>query len=638
MLQLLRGKKSGLFVKIALVLITIGFSFFGIEGYFVSRIGTSVAKVGDTEISQDQFRDRFNQYRQRTLQMMGPAADASFFEKPEVKRQMLDQLVDEQVLLEANDKLGITVPAERIRKEILAVPAFQADGHFDPETYKMVLSAQNMSPAGFEQRVRQDLGLRELPGQIASTALVTDAEVDTYLRLKDQRRDFRYVTLDKPALPNTDVPDSEIDAYYKAHASDFMTPERVALDYLDLDGSKLEVDLTPDDSVLKERYEKEKARFVSAEQRLASHILIKVAGKGTPEEQKQALAKAEDIEKQLKAGKDFATLAKQDSADLGSKKQGGDLGWLDKGTTDEAFENALFALKKGEVSAPVLGSEGYHIIELRDVRPGSTRSFEEVKPELAKAYADSERDTVYTTKAGKLTDLTYQDPSSLDPAAKELGLSVQKTALFTRQGGEGLAANPAVVKAAFSDSVMVQNNNSDPIELGPNHIAIVRIAEHKPATPIPLAQVHDQVHKKIIAERTTRQAKDQSEGLLGKLDSGVTFDDVAAAQKLKIEEQKGIGRDAANVDGALVKAAFAMARPQQGKPAYKMVALGGDRYALIQLESVADGDPSKLDAKTKAAARDTLAQGAGATVAREFIAALRKDTKITVAEDKLQDL
>ena len=640
MLQLLRGKKSGLFVKIALVLITIGFSFFGIESYFVSSTSTSVAKVGSTEITQDQFRDRFNQYRQRMQQMMGPAADATFFAKPEVKRQMLDQLVDEQVLLDANNKLGVTIPAARVRKEILEVPSFQNDGKFDPERYKMVLASQGMSPAGFEQRVRQDLGMRELPVQIASTALVTDADVDTYLRLQGQRRDVRYVKLDKPAAPrNADVSAADIEAYYKTHAADFMVPERIALDYVELDGPKLDVNLIPEDSVLKDRYEKEKARFVSNEQRLASHILIKVDGKGSPADQKQALAKAQDLEKQLKEGKDFATLAKQNSTDLGSKNTGGDLGWLDKGTTDEAFENALFALKKGEISEPVLSSEGYHIIDLRDVRPGKTRSFDEVKPELTKAFADSERERVYTEKAGKLTDLAYQDPSTLEPIAKDLGLTVQKTALFARQGAsEGVAANPAIAKAAFSDGVLVQNNNSDPIELGPNHIAVVRIAEHKPATPIPLADVTDTVRGKIIAERIAKDAQAHAAALLVQLGNGQTLDQLAAAHKLKVEDQKGIGRDAATVDGALVKAAFSMPRPQHGKTSNQLVDLGGDSYALIQLDNVVDGEPSKLDAKTKQATRNALMQGAGAAVAREFIAALRKEAKITVSEGRLQDL
>jgi len=637
MLQLLRGKKSDLIVKIALVLITIGFSFFGIESYFIANIDTSVAKVGDTKITQEEFRERFTQYRQRMLQMMGTAADPAFLDRPEIKQQVLDQLVDEKVLLAANDKLGVQVTPDRIRQEILGIPAFQSEGKFDADQYKALLASQGMSPAGFEQRVRDDLSVRELPQQVASTVLITNDEVDAYLRLKDQRRDFRYVKLDKPAPQSTEVADADIEAYYKAHTADFMVPERVALEFIELDGSKLEVNLTPDDSVLKDRYEKEKARFVTNEQRLASHILIKVGGKGGPDDQKQALAKAEDIGKQLKDGKKFDELAKQNSDDLGSKNQGGDLGWLDKGTTDEAFETALFALQKGEISAPVLTGEGYHIIDLRDVRPGKTRTFDEVKPELAKQYADSEKERVYAEKAGKLTDLVYQDASSLEPAAKELGLKVEKTALFARTGGDGIAANPGVAKAAFSDGVLVQNNNSDPIEIGPNHVVAVRIAEHKPSTPIPLDSVKDAVRGKILAERVGKEAKARADALFADLGKGQSLDQLAAADKLKIEEQKGIGRDAANVDSTLVRAVFAMPRPQQGKPGDQLVELGGDSYALVQLDNVVDGDPSKLDAKTKDAARNTLAQGTGSVVSREFVAALRKDTKIQKSPNRLEE-
>ncbi|MEP7043857.1 MAG: SurA N-terminal domain-containing protein [Dokdonella sp.] len=637
MLQLLRGKKSDLIVKIALVLITIGFSFFGIESYFIANIDTSVAKVGDTKISQDEFRERFSQYRQRMLQMMGSAADPSFLDRPEMKQQVLDQIVDEKVLLAANDKLGVQVTPERIRQEILGIPAFQTEGKFDADQYKALLASQGMSPAGFEQRVRDDLGVRELPLQVGSTVLITNDEVDAYLRLKDQRRDFRYVKLDKPAPQSSEVSDADIEAYYKTHTADFMVPERVALEYVELEGSKLEVNLTPDDSVLKDRYEKEKARFVTNEQRLASHILIKVGGNGGPDEQKQALSKAEDVEKQLKDGKKFDELAKQSSDDLGSKNQGGDLGWLDKGTTDEAFESALFALQKGEVSAPVLTSEGYHIIDLRDIRPGKTRSFDEVKPELAKQYADSEKERVYAEKAGKLTDLTYQDPSSLEPAAKELGLKVGKTALFARSGGDGIATSPAVVKAAFSDAVLVQNNNSDAIDIGPNHIVVVRIAEHKPSTPMPLDTVKDGVRGKILVERVAKEAKARADALFAELAKGKPLDQLASADKLKVEQQKGIGRDAANVDGALVRAVFAMPRPQQDKPDDQLVDLGADSYALVQLDNVVDGDPSTLDAKTKEAARNTLAQGVGAVVSREFIAALRKDSKIKKSVARLEE-
>lgn len=639
MLQLLRGKKSGLFVKIALVLITIGFSFFGIESYFVARMDTGVAKVGDIEISQDAFRERFNQHRQRLMQMTNGQLDASYFENPEIRQQILKQMVDEKVLLAANEELGIHVPAQRVRDEILAVPAFQVDGVFNPEQYRMALSSNGLSPLGFEERVRDDLGMRELPTQIGATALVTDAEVDTYLRLRDQKRDFRFVRLAKPAPASTEVGDDEIDAYYKAHTDAFMMPEEVSLQYLELEAAKLEVDLTPDDAVLKDRYEKEKSRYVTAEQREAAHILVKVEGSGSPDDQRAALAKAQDIEKQIKEGKDFAALAKEFSADLGSRNQGGELGWIDRGTTEEAFETALFALAaKGDVSAPVLGSEGYHVIALRDIRPGKTRTFEEVKPELAKEYTDGERERVYSEKAGRLTDLAYEDPASLETAAKALDLSVQTTPLFGRQGGTaGITTNPAVVQAAFSDAVLVQNNNSDAIDLGGNHMVVVRVGEHKPATPMPLEQVRDRVRERIVAERVQREAKERADRLFGELKGGKALADIATAASATVEEQKGIGREAANLDGRLVEAVFHMPRPQ-GAAVSQLVDLGGDSYALVQLDQVVDGATAGLDEKTREAARTTLQQGIAAATSSEFVEALRSEIKVTQSLDKLTDL
>jgi peptidyl-prolyl cis-trans isomerase D len=637
MLQALRGKKSSLLIKIILVVITIGFSFWGIESYLITSVDSSVAKVNGTEISQDQYRQRFEEDRQRLMQMAGGQLDASYFERPEIKTQVLDQLINERLLLDANKDLGITVTDDRIKREILAIPAFQKDGKFDPDTYKMLLAAQNMSPRSFDDRVRQDLAVRELPQQIGAAVLITDAQLDDYLRLKDQQRDFRYIKLDRPAAEDAPVSDEEMQAYYKEHSAELMTPERVALEYVELDGSKIEVNSTPDDAVLKDRYEKEKSRYVSAEQRLASHILVKVPGKGSPDDQKQALAKAEGIAKEAKDGKDFATLAKADSDDLGSKNQGGDLGWLEKGQTDEAFETALFSMKKGDISDPVLTADGYSVIDLRDVRPGATRSFEEVKSDLAKEYATSEKERAYTDKAGRLTDLTYQDPSSLDAAAKELNLTVQKTDLFAKGGiGAGIAANPNVVKAAFSDTVLVQNNNSDPIELGPNHIVVVRIAEHKPATPKALDEVRDFVKAKIIAERVAKKAKERADALMADLGKGDTLDKIAETNKLKVEKQQGIGREAVNVDSAIVRAAFALPRPAADKPQRQLVTLGNDSYALLQLDSVVDGDPSKLDAKTKEAARNALSDGIAQTATREFVEALRAGSKVRVSAEKLE--
>ncbi|HET9034319.1 MAG TPA: SurA N-terminal domain-containing protein [Dokdonella sp.] len=635
MLQALQKKTTGWPAMILLGLIVITFSFFGIESYFVSQTDSFVAKVGDKEISQQEFRSRFDEFRQQQLRASNGAIDARFFEQPAIKLRILDQLIDEQVLLTANANLGIAVPAQRLRDEISKIPEFQRDGKFDPALYRARLSAQGMTPNGFADRVAKQFATSEIPRAVATSAFVTDAEVDTYLRLRGQLRDIRYVKLSKREVADNKVSEEEISSFYKEHQKDYMNPEQVALSYIEIDGAKLDIQLNPDESTLKDRYEKEKSRFVSSEQRLASHILIKVGGKGAPEDQKKALEKAQKIADEAKAGKDFAELAKSSSDDLGSKALGGDLGWLDKGMTDPAFEEALYALDKGKVSDPVLSSEGYHVIEVRDIRPGSTRTFDEVRDELAKDYSESERERVFNDKSGRMIDLTYEDSTSLEPAAKELGLKIQTTPLFSRAGGTGIAANPEVIKAAFSDQVLVQGNNSDKIDLGPNQIAIVRVSEHKAATPKPIEEVRTDIQRAIIEARIGKQAKEHADALFARLKKGESIDSIAEELKLAVEEQRGLGRNAVKVDTALIKAAFALPRPSADNRQVELVALANDEYALLKLDNVADADPTAVDLPTREAARTTLQQATSNAAARDFVAALRASMDVQIAEDRM---
>lgn len=634
MLQDLRAKTSGLIAKIILGAIIVAFSFFGIESYFIGRTDTFVARIGDKEISQQEFRTRFDEFRQRQMQMANGAIDPRILEQPDFKRRVLDQMIDEKVLLAASEKYGIAVPAERLRKEIANIPAFQRDGQFDGTLYRARLSAQGMTPNGFADRVADELVAREIPVDVAASAFATDKEINELLRLRGQQRDFSFVTLTAPDAAGIEVTDDEIKAYYEANQQEFMNPEEVALEYVEVNAQDLVVNLVADEATLKDRYEKEKSRFVTPEQRLASHILIKVEGDGGPDEQKKALKKAESVVASINDGKDFAELAKTESGDLGSRALGGDLGWMDKGMTDPAFEEAVYALEKGSISAPVLSSEGYHIIEVRDIRPGKARSFEEVREELASEYAESERERAYNEISGRLIDLSYEDSTSLAPAAKELGLRVSKTELFSRSGGSGIASNPDIVRMAFSDPVLVQGNNSDQVELGPNHLAVVRVSEHKAATPRPLEDVREQIEGRVVAERASKLAQERADDLFARLGKGESLSALSVELGLAMQEQKEIGRNAVNVDQALVSAAFALPRPADGKPEFSLVKLGGDSFALLELKNVVDADPASVDQPTRDAARTTIRDGNADASSREFVAALRARMDVVVSEER----
>jgi peptidyl-prolyl cis-trans isomerase D len=635
MQRTLHERFSGPVVKIILGVIGIVFGgFFGIQGYFTSRVETFVAKVDGHEISQQDFRERFDNYRNQMQRAMGAQFDGRAFDTPERKAEVLDQMINEQLILNADEKMGATVPQQRIVDEIASYPAFQVEGKFDRDQYRNLLAAQHRSVGQFEEMVRKDIATRYLPGQLAQTGLVTEADVDSYLRLRDQTRDFSFIKLDKPAT-DVKVADADIEAYYKDHSAEFLTPEKVSLEYVEVDAAKMQNDAVTDDAAVKQRYEEQKAHFVTAEQRLASHILVKVDKNADAAAQKTALEKAQAIAKDAKAGKDFAALAKADSDDSGSKTQGGDLGWLDKGVTDPAFDAALFAMKKGDVSDPVKSDEGYHIIQLRDVHAEKVRPFDEVKADLAKQLLASDRERQYSELSGKLTDAIYQDPTSLASAAKELGLTTQKTGLFARTGGEGIAANPLVLKAAFSSGVLTEGNTSDPIELGPSHIAFVRVDQHEKPVPKALDVVRDDIRKKLVEQQLGKQARERSEALYARLDKGETLQKIGDELKLKVTEQKDIGRNAANVDRVLVTEVFKLPRPAADKTASAKVVLANDAYALVTLQTVKDGDPTKLDAKTREAARTQLTQAASGLAVRGYVDSLRKSAKIERAEDRM---
>lgn len=635
MLQALREKTSGWFATIILASVGIPFAFFGVNSYFQTRTETFVAKIDKTEIDSQRFRTRLEQYRSQAREQQGAQFDPNYFNDPVVKRQILDRMVDEELLVEAAERGGGETSAGRLKKEIEGFKPFQVEGKFDLSQYKLLLASRQMTPRSFEEQIRRDLETRELPGEIQATAPVSDAEIDAYVKLRDQTRDMRWFQLTAPADAGGAAPtDDEIDAYYKAHGDDYSTPEQVAIEYVELDAKTLDVPSQPDDATLKARYEEEKKRFTVAEQRQASHILVKVAKGADAAAQKAAQAKAADLAAQARAGKDFAELAKNNSDDLGSKAQGGDLGWLEPGTLGQkAFEEKLFAMQSGEVSDPVLTDEGYHVIKLVGVKPGSQKTFEEVKADLAKEYADSEREKHYTDLSSKLIDKVYEDPTQLEPAANALGLKTIKTGLFTRNAGVGIASNPAVLKKAFSDAVLVEGNVSDAIELGPNHIVLIRIAEHKPKAPRPLAEVKDPIAARIRSDRMVEAVKAHAEEVRKQVAAGSTLDQLA--QGAKIVEAKGLGRRAVNQDPTIVAEGFKLPRPSGDKPSLAVANLPGNRYAVIEVAAVTDGDPKKLDAAARDAVRQELKRTYAAAEVRGLIDALRARAKIKIAEDRM---
>jgi len=633
MLQALREKTTGWIAFIILASVGIPFAFFGVNNYFETRTETFLAKVGKQEISSQQFRDRLERLRRQARDTQGPSFDGSYFNDPTVKRQVLDRMIEEELLRHAVVEAGAQATDAYVRREIRAIAPFQVEGKFNADQYRLLLQARQMTPAGFEDEIRRDLDTRMLPVAVGESALVADAELDRYIALRDQTRDFRYFSVVPPVVESTPPTDAELEKYLEAHRDDYQSPEQVALDYVELNAADIAVPGDVDDATLKARYEEQKARYTVPEQRLASHILVKADKNADADALKVAQAKAEELAKAARAGQDFAEIAKASSDDLGSKQQGGDLGWLEQGATQAAFETALFKLEDGQISDPVRTDDGFHVIKLREVRAGSVKVFEAVRDDLAKEYLESERERLYSDRAGRLNDLVYQNQSSLQPAADALDLKVQRTPLFARGGGTGIAANPEVLKRAFSEAVLAEGNNSDPIDVGPNHVVVIRIAEHKPKAARPLAEVRDQVAMRMRLEKQRELAKSQADELRKQIDGGAGFEQLRTASGATASEAKGTGRNGMNQDPALVEAVFKLPRTKDPKP--QVVEIAGGRHAVVEVTAITDGDPKKLDAAARTAVREEYARNLGSSEVRALLEVLRARTAIKVVEERM---
>ena len=655
MLQKLRDKTSGWIATVILGLLIIPFAFFGMESYMSQRVDTYAARIAQPpswwtsapqvwpltylwkthDIDSNEFRQRFETARMRARDEQGDQFDAKAFESVENKRKVLDDMIDEQVMRMAADRDGIAVSDGEVRASIQELPDFQVDGKFNADRYQMLLASQTppLTPREFEQRIRDGLQYGLIPSRLALSAFATDSEVDRILRLLSEQRDVSFVAMPPVPADASPVTAAQIEAWYKGHASSYRRPETVRLEYVEIDGNKLPAPVI-DEALLRKRYEEQSAKYSTAEQRSVSHILVQVAADASDADKKAAEARANKLAAEARApGADFAALAKANSDDTGSKENGGDLGLMSKGSLPGPFEDAAFSMQAGEVRGPVKSDFGWHIVKVNEIRAGNQQPFEAVRAQLESELQQSEHERAYNELSGKLVDAILKNPSSLEPAARSLGLPVQTTPAFARAGGTGIAADQKVLRVAFSEIMIQDGTASDPIEIAPNHSVIVRVIEHSPEAPLPLASVSDAVVAAIRADRQRKAAEAAADALV-KAAKANGLAAAAAAAKLPMGEANGIARGSQLPSPAAVAAFFDTPRPQDNMIPVDKVALGG-QYLVYAIRAVRDGDLTKVGAEERNQLRSQLSGVAGMDAQKAYMKSARAKYQIKVAEDRL---
>jgi peptidyl-prolyl cis-trans isomerase D len=658
MLQKLRDKTSGWIASLILGLLIIPFAFVGVNEYMTGGAASDVAVVEAPptwwesapqwwpvsmlwqreEVTLDEFRAAFEQLRQQQRQAQGEAFDPREFESADNKRRVLEQLIDQKVLALASTRAGIRIGDAAVQKAISSEPAFQVAGKFSPEQYQMLLASQvpPVSPLKFQEEQRDRLRMMLIPQAINDSDFFTAGEQARMWKLLGETRDIGIALL--PPVPEDTAPvsDADIKAWYDGHKDDFKQPESVALEYVEINASTLPAATPVDEAALRKRYEEEKSRFVAPEQRVVAHILIAADAGADAATQKAAEQKAAALTQQARDGADFAALARANSDDPGSKDAGGELPAFAKdGSMVKPFEDAAFAMQAGEIRGPVKSDFGYHVLQLREIKPGAGRTFEEVRDELAAEQAGSERERAYNELAGRVVNETLKNPTALASAAQAVSLPLQKLGPFPRNAPVGIATNPAVLRAAFSETLVQDGTVSDPIEIAPNHSVVIRVSQHTPEQAQPLAQAREAVIAAIRADRRSKAAEAAADALVARVDKGESLASVAAAGNLPFNEIPGMRRGIPMPTAEANEAIFAARRPAEGKVTAGKVALGDGNYAVFTINKVTEGDMAAMPEQERTMMQQQLSQMSGGIATQAYVDAMRKRFKVKVFEERL---
>ncbi len=592
MLQQIRDRAQGIVIWTIVGLIIITFALFGLSSYLSDSTVVTVATVNGAEVTPNDFQRAYQNYQQRLQQMLGDKYRPELFQENKVRKEVLNSLIQQELLNQELDRAGYRAAPEQIVNQIASMEIFQDDGKFSPERYKQILNSQRVNSFVFEQQIGRDLAEQQLNAGMLLSGFVTDDELDRFARLQNQKRELNYILLPKSHyLKSIKLTEKEIERYYEEHKNEFTTPEKVSVEYVELDLDEMSRNIEISDEAITEYYAQQRQSFTrQPEQRKASHILIKVEN---ADEESAAMDKLKLIQEKLAAGEDFSKLAKEFSDDIGSARQGGDLGYFGRGVMDKAFENAAFNLKKGEISEPVRTRFGYHLIRLDDIREAQLAKLEDVKESIRHDLQIQQSEQAFYESVDKLNNMSYEIPDSLTPVAESMGLELKKSPLFTREGGSGLFANPKVVSSAFSGEVLVEGRNSQLIELSDTHVLVLRMAEHVPAKQQPLEDVVALVKARLQDEKAAEKIKVDSIAVLEQLRAGANPEKLARSLKAEWKSVGAVLRVADDtnlkLDPQIRHELFQMTRPRQGRKVYKDIRLANGDGAVLILSAVIDG-------------------------------------------------
>ena len=626
--------KNKRIVQFILALMVLPFAFVGVDSYVRNASGAAdVATVGGQSVTPQDFENALRSQQDRMRQVLGKNFDPAMFDNPEVRQQVLDGLVNQRLLTASSQSLRLTAPDALLQKTILEIPDFQDNGKFSPAKYDEVLKLNGLNRMSYEQRLRGDLAQQPIQDALSRSNLASVAQVGLFQRLTEQAREIQVAAIDvNTFLPLAKVDDAQIKAEYEKSPDSYRAPEQAKIEYVMLNQAAFiaSAAVTPED--VKSEYDKRLKEFSAPEERRASHILLSVEKdeKGQPKAASKDAAKAEAdaIIKQVGTSVEkFAELAKTKSKDPGSAAQGGDLGFFGRGQMVKPFEEAVYAMKPGEVRGPIESDFGFHIIRLTEVKAERTRTLDEVRAQVESELKQQKASKLFSENAEKFQNRVYEQGDSYAKIAEELKLEIKKTDWLTRAQVQAIATgNQKFTQTVFAPANVAAKKNSEAIDLGNNSLISARVLEYKASAVRPLDDVRGQIslqlQRKLAGDLAAKAGAEKLAALSAGKDAGLAF---GPAQKLTRQAPLP------NVNQALAKVVFA-ADVSKGS-----AAVGGANdaggYTVAKVLKVIDPEAANAE-KLKSLGQRLTGQG-GADLSSAYLVALKERIKVEIKNNAI---
>jgi len=636
MLTAIKERASGWIAWALVILISIPFALWGINSYFEGASKVSVASVNGIDLEEAMYQQALSEQRRAMVQLMGRNVDADYFASTPFKLQVLETLIDSNLQAEYLRERGYRLTDAQLSERIASFSAFQIDGQFDPVRYEQMVRNAGLTLEAFEGQQRQQGAVDQLRAGLSSSSLVVPSMTERAVALLFQTRRAAYATLEMDVFDAlATVSDEAVRKEFDEHSDRYIQPEQIQVDFIRLAVDDLAAQAEVSEAELLAFYESNTERFTAPGSRSARHILLTVPEDASDDSIAQVKAEADQLIQRIRSGEDFADIARIASQDPGSAARGGDLGIIRPGTMAPAFEEAVFALTESEISVPVRTRYGWHVIQLTDLRESTTKPFDEVSGEIKTMLQREWAQAKFVTMAEDFQNLIFEQPGSLLPAADFLGLTVSRCERFSRDQGDGVAAEAMVREAAFSDEVRVDGLNSEMLEIGNDTLIAIHFADAQDERKKTFEEVRAEIAENLKAQAAAELQERTAQTMVDQMRNGASWEDVLATQNImSMDLPEDLESITDPKERAVAGVIYSAAAPTNNASAFGTSRLGST-YVIYRLDAVVPGDPAAITEAEADQVKTLIEVRVGEELYSGVSRALRASADVQIFEENL---